>query len=137
MHFIFFVCLFIFDCAGSSFLPGLFSSCGKWGLLFLAVCGLHCGGFSCYRAWTLGSHSSVLWNMGLIVAVSRLYSTGLVVVVLRLSWSEACGISLDQGLNLCLLHWQDDSLLLSHQGWSFSIILVIFIFPVFCLFFFF
>ena len=26
------------------------------------------------------------------------------------------GIFLDQGLNLCLLHWQVDSLPLSHQG---------------------
>ena len=28
----------------------------------------------------------------------------------------ACGIFLDQGLNLCLLYWQADSLPLSHQG---------------------
>ena len=34
----------------------------------------------------------------------------------RLSYSEACGIFLDQGLNLCLLHWQADSLPLRHQG---------------------
>ena len=33
-----------------------------------------------------------------------------------LSCSAACGIFLDQGSNLCLLHWQADSLLLSHQG---------------------
>ena len=31
-------------------------------------------------------------------------------------WSEAQGIFLDQGLNLCLLHQQADSLPLSHQG---------------------
>ena len=30
--------------------------------------------------------------------------------VARLSRSAACGISPDQGLNLCLLHWQADSL---------------------------
>ena len=30
--------------------------------------------------------------------------------------SVACGIYPDQGLNLCLLHWQVDSLPLSHQG---------------------
>ena len=29
---------------------------------------------------------------------------------------EACGIFPDQELNLCLLHWQEDSLPLSHQG---------------------
>ena len=32
-----------------------------------------------------------------------------------LSCSAACGIFLEQGLNPCL-HWQVDSLLLSHQG---------------------
>ena len=34
----------------------------------------------------------------------------------RLGCSEACGIFPDQGLNPCLLHWQADSLPLSHQG---------------------
>ena len=34
----------------------------------------------------------------------------------RLSYSKACGIFLDQGSNPCLLPWQADSLLLSHQG---------------------
>ena len=43
-------------------------------------------------------------------------STGSIVVVHRLSCSMTCGIFLDQGLNLCLLHWQEDSLPLSHQG---------------------
>ena len=33
-----------------------------------------------------------------------------------LSCSSACGIFLDQGSNPCLLHWQVDSLPLSHQG---------------------
>ena len=37
-------------------------------------------------------------------------------VAQRLSFSKACGIFLGQGLNLCLLHLQPDSLLLSHQG---------------------
>ena len=46
----------------------------------------------------------------------RLQSTGSVVVAHRLSCSMACGIFLDQGLNLCLLHWQTDSLPPSHQG---------------------
>ena len=34
----------------------------------------------------------------------------------RLSCTSACGIFPDQGLNPCLLHWQVDSLPLSHQG---------------------
>ena len=33
-----------------------------------------------------------------------------------LSCSAARGIFPDQGWNLCLLHWQADSLPLSHQG---------------------
>ena len=45
-----------------------------------------------------------------------LWNTGSVVVVHGLSSSEARGISLDQGLNSCLLHWQVDTLPLSYQG---------------------
>ena len=33
-----------------------------------------------------------------------------------LSSAKACGIFLDQGLNLCFLYWQDNSLSLSQQG---------------------
>ena len=39
-----------------------------------------------------------------------------VVVEQGLSCSVTCGIFPDQGLNLCLLHWQADSLPLSHEG---------------------
>ena len=39
---------------------------------------------------------------------------GSTVVAQRLSCSEACRIFLDQGSNPCLLHWQEDSLPLSH-----------------------
>ena len=41
---------------------------------------------------------------------------GSTVVVQGLSCSVACEIFLDQEWNLCLLHWQVDSLPLSHQG---------------------
>ena len=47
---------------------------------------------------------------------SVLWSTGSVVVAHRLSCSAARRIFLDLGLNPCLLHWQVDSLPLSHQG---------------------
>ena len=50
------------------------------------------------------------------VVAPRLRSTASVVVVHRLSYSEACGILRDQGSNSCLLHWQEDSLPLSYQG---------------------
>ena len=43
-------------------------------------------------------------------------NTGSVMVVHRLSCSEATGIFPDQGWNPCLLHQQVDSLSLSHQG---------------------
>ena len=55
-----------------------------------------------------------LRHMGSVVAVPRLEGTGSVVAVHGLSCFKACGIFLDQGLNLCLLHWQPDSLPLSH-----------------------
>ena len=38
------------------------------------------------------------------------------IVVHGLSCSEACGIFMDQGSNLCLLHWQADSLPPNHKG---------------------
>ena len=47
-----------------------------------------------------------------------LWSTDLVVVAHRLSCLKAAGIFPDQGPNPCLLHWQADSLPLSHQGSS-------------------
>ena len=53
--------------------------------------------FSCCRAQVLGFWASLVLEHGL-------------------SCSAACGIFLDQGLNLCPLHWQVDSYLLFHQG---------------------
>ena len=48
----------------------------------------------------------------------RIFSCGaqILVVAHRVSCSEACGIFPNQGSNLCLLHWQVDSLPLSRQG---------------------
>ena len=66
----------------------------------------HCGGF------LLLSGAFGVWAA--VVAAPRLEST--VVEVHSLSYPKACGIFLDQGSNLCLLHWQVDSLPLSHQG---------------------
>ena len=59
---------------------------------------------------------------GLLRAVASLVaehghqSSGSVVVAHGLHCPEACGIFPDQGSNMCLLHWQADSLPLSHQG---------------------
>ena len=100
--------LFIFGCAGSWLLHEIFSSCGEQ--LLLSSCSAqvpHCSGFSLHRLQ--GAWASVDEATGL-------QSTGTIVVVYRLSCSWACGIFLDQGSNLCLLHWQVNSLPLSHQG---------------------
>ena len=49
------------------------------------------------------------------VAALRLWSSGSVDVLHGLSCSAAHGILPGQRLDLCLLHWQADSLPLSHQ----------------------
>ena len=68
-----------------------FFSFSKWAAtLCCSVQSSHCGGFSCCRAWALGTRASV-------------------VVAHGLSCSEACGIFPDQGSNPCPLHWQVDS----------------------------
>ena len=54
-----------------------------------------------------------LQHVGSVVAAPRLQSTGSIVVAHGLSCSAGCGILQNQGLNLCLLYWQVDSLLLS------------------------
>ena len=69
----------------------------------------HCTCFSCCRAWALGTWASVPAACRLRIVAHGLQSSSLVVVAHRLSGCEACGIFPDQGLNLCLLHWQVDS----------------------------
>ena len=106
--------------------------------LFLAVLVLHCyadfslvvvsGGYSlvvvCVRliaaASLVANHGlqacrlQQLQHMGSVVMAPRLQSIVSVVVG---AWAQLlCRILLDQGLNLCLLHWQEDSSPLSHQG---------------------
>ena len=70
-------------------LYGLFSSCSTWAF--------HGSGFSSSGAQAIGHMASVI-------------------VVHMLSCPAACGIFPNQGLNLCLLHWQADSLPRSPQG---------------------
>ena len=83
-----------FGSAGSLSLRGHLSSCGAWAP--------HCSGFSCCRARALGHMSSEAVAPGLL-------SAGPGAVVHGFSCSVACEILRDQGLNLCLLHWQADS----------------------------
>ena len=79
----------------------LFSSCSAWAS--------HCGGFSLWGLLLWSTKSSV-------AAAPGFQGTGSGVVAHGLSCSPACRIFLGQRSNLCLLHWQADSLSLSHQG---------------------
>ena len=97
--------------------------------LFLTVLGLCCCmGFSVVTA--TGVILSIVSLHWLLIVVASLvakhgrYSTGSVVVVHGFNRSAACGIFPDQGSNLCLLHWQVNSLPLSQQGspWSFLLL---------------
>ena len=100
-----FLKLFIYcGSAGSSFVHAIFLSCGRWWLLLLRSSGSRAPG-----------HQQ-LQLRGSVVVAPRLQSAGSAVVVHGLSCTKAYGIIPDQGSNLCLLHWQVDSLLLSHQG---------------------
>ena len=85
---------------GSLFLRGLFSCCGRGCYPSLQCVGITVVASFVTECGLQRAPASVLGNRGSIVAVSRLSSTGLVIVVLGFSWSEACGIFLDQGLNL-------------------------------------
>ena len=75
---------------------GLSLAVVRGGLLFVG-----CAGFSFH--WRLSLRST------------RCRCTGSVVVVHRLSCCAACGISPDQELSLCPLHWQADSYPLYQQ----------------------
>ena len=82
-------------CAGLHCCVWAFSSCGGGGCSGARA--PHRSGFSRCGAQALGTQASVLVEHGL-------------------GCSAACGIFLDQGLNLCALHWQTDSQPLDHEG---------------------
>ena len=97
------ICLSL-SSAGSSALSAC-SSCGQRGATL--VCGVwaaHCSGFSWCRTQALPGRARQLQFLGFVV------------VAIGLSCAEARGIFLDQGSNLCLLHWQAGSLPLSCWG---------------------
>ena len=100
--------MFIFDCAGSSLPHRLFSSCRQWGLPLAVAHGL-----LIVAASPVAEHGLKAEQTSVAAALG-LHSTGSTVAH-QLSGSVACGIFLDQGLNPDLLHWQADSLPLSHQ----------------------
>ena len=101
----------------------LFSSCSEWGLL--SNCGAqasHRSGFSCEAPapGRLGFNGCGTWAQSLQVS-------GIVIVQHGLSYSVACGVFSDQGLNRCLLNWQMDYLPLNHQGSPQGIIFSVFL----------
>ena len=87
-----------------------FSSCGNWGLLFVAVHGLLIVVASLATEHGLQVHGlQQLWHLDSVVVARGLQSTGSVVVAHGLSCSIACGIFPDQGSKPCPLNWQADS----------------------------
>ena len=111
----------VFRCCAQAF-----SSCSKWRLLLqlqqagaILHCGMwasHFGSFSCCRARALGVQASVAQHTGTAAAAPGLQNVASEVVAHGLSYSPARGIFLEQGWNLCLLHWQMNSYPLGHQG---------------------
>ena len=92
-----------------------FSSCREWGLLSgFSAPASHGSGSRGWEAWPLGAWASAVAVRG--CRSCGLWSTASVVVVQGFSCSVVCGIFPNQGLNPCPLHWQADSLPLSHQG---------------------
>ena len=92
LSFLFLINLFILAVLGLHFRARAFSSCGKRGSLFIAVCG------------------------PLLLRSTGSRRAGSVVVAHGPSCSPACGIFPDQGSNPCPLHWQADPQPLRHQG---------------------
>ena len=62
-----------------------FSSCGEWGLLFIAVHRLIAVA-SLFRAWALGMRASVVWHVGSAVVPRRLSSCGARAYLLHGMW---------------------------------------------------
>ena len=93
----------IFGCARSFLLHGLFSICRVRATL-VAVCNLLIAVAFLAEYGRQGM---------LLVLVSRAQAQ--IVVSQGLGYSTVCGISLDQGSNPYLLHWQVDSLPRSHR----------------------
>ena len=112
-----FLLIFIFGCAGSSLPCVFFPSCGKQG--WLSGCGALVLPAVASLAAQRGSRArglQWLWHEGSAVAAHGLESTGSIILAHGLSYYMSSGIFPDQGSNPRLLHWQADSLPLSHQG---------------------
>ena len=107
----FYLCVYFWLCC-----DGFFSSCEEWGLLSSSVWTSHATASLVVEYGLQACRLQQLCHVGSVVAAPGLQSTGSVAVAHRLSCFKACGIFLDQGSNPCFLHWQVDSLPVSHQG---------------------
>ena len=96
-------------------------------ILFQAVLGLRCcAGFSLVVDSRVYSRVVVCGLLNVVVSLvpeHGFLGVQASVVVHGLSCFKAHEIFLDQGSNPCLLHWQMDSLPLSHQGSSVTVFL--------------
>ena len=101
-----FICSFIFGCVRSLLLCGLFSSCRE--LELLSRCrawASHCSGFSCCRAQALACRLQQLPDSG--AQAQELWCTGFIA-------PRPVGSSWTRDGTCVSLHWQVDSLPLSH-----------------------
>ena len=88
---------------------GFFSTCGKQELLSnCSVWASHGSGFSCYRAWALGCLDSVVGALGHRLNSGHRLNGGHRGLVVREIFPE-------QGSNLCLPPWREDSYPLTYQ----------------------
>ena len=87
----------------------IFFSFKKFNYLLAELC------LWCHIGFTLIASTVVLQGF-LLPWFLLSQSLGSIVVTHGFSCSVACGIFPDQGSSLCLLHWQADSVPLSHQG---------------------
>ena len=90
--------------------------CGVWPSHCFGFCCCGTRGSRCADFTSCGARAQEWCCMGSGVAAPQLQSTASVVMAHGLSHSVVCRICPDQGWNLCLLHYQADSLPLGHQG---------------------
>ena len=108
---------YFFGYVGSLWLLGLFSNCGQWGLLFVAVCGLLIAVSSLVSEHKPQSvWASVVAAHGLSSFSLRAPASGSIVVVHGLSCSATHRIFPCQGSTQSPLQWQVDSYPQSRQG---------------------
>ena len=92
-------------------------------ILFVCLCWIFIAVWAFLQLQRVRGYSPVavcgfLTEVSCLVAEHGLWSRGSIAVAHGLSCFMAYRMFLDQGSNLCLLHWQADSLPLSHQGSS-------------------